>query len=145
MVELINADERWLPAIAALERQCFSDPWSVEMLRPELPDDSHEFLLAVDGETLIGYVGLMTVLDEGYLSNVAVAPEHRRHGIAEALLKALLMRARARKLAFVTLEVRAGNTPAQTLYRKLGFTEVGVRRGYYEHPREDAVLMTLFI
>lgn len=145
MVELINADERWLPAIAALERQCFSDPWSVEMLRPELPDDSHEFLLAVDGETLIGYVGLMTVLDEGYLSNVAVASEHRRQGIAEALLKALLMRARARKLAFVTLEVRAGNTPAQTLYRKLGFTEVGVRRGYYEHPREDAVLMTLFI
>ena len=145
MVELINADERWLPAIAALERQCFSDPWSVEMLRPELPDDSHEFLLAVEGDKLIGYVGLMTVLDEGYLSNVAVASEHRRQGIAEALLKALLMRARARKLSFVTLEVRAGNTPAQTLYRKLGFTEVGVRRGYYEHPREDAVLMTLFI
>ena len=144
MVELINADERWLPAIAALERQCFSDPWSVEMLRPELPDDSHEFLLAVEGDKLIGYVGLMTVLDEGYLSNVAVASEHRRQGIAEALLKALLMRARARKLSFVTLEVRAGNTPAQTLYRKLGFTEVGVRRGYYEHPREDAVLMTLY-
>ena len=144
MVELINADERWLPAIAALERQCFSDPWSVEMLRPELPDDSHEFLLAVEGEELLGYVGLMTVLDEGYLSNIAVSPEHRRQGIAEALLKALLMRARARKLAFVTLEVRAGNTPAQTLYRKLGFTEVGVRRGYYEHPREDAVLMTLY-
>ena len=145
MAELINATERWLPAIAALERQCFSDPWSVEMLRPELPDDSHEFLLAVEGEELLGYVGLMTVLDEGYLSNIAVSPEHRRQGIAEALLKALLMRARARKLAFVTLEVRAGNTPAQTLYRKLGFTEVGVRRGYYEHPREDAVLMTLFI
>ena len=145
MVELINADERWLPAIAALERQCFSDPWSVEMLRPELPDDSHEFLLAVEGEELLGYVGLMTVLDEGYLSNIAVSPEHRRQGIAEALLKALLMRARARKLAFVTLEVRAGNTPAQTLYRKLGFTEVGVRRGYYEHPKEDAVLMTLYL
>ena len=145
MVELIDAEERWLPAIAALEQQCFSDPWSVEMLRPELPDDSHEFLLAVEGEELLGYVGLMTVLDEGYLSNIAVSPEHRRQGIAEALLKALLVRARARKLAFVTLEVRAGNTPAQTLYRKLGFTEVGVRRGYYEHPREDAVLMTLFI
>ena len=144
MAELINATERWLPAIAELERQCFSDPWSVEMLRPELPDDSHEFLLAVEGDKLIGYVGLMTVLDEGYLSNVAVASEHRRQGIAEALLKALLMRARARKLSFVTLEVRAGNTPAQTLYRKLGFTEVGVRRGYYEHPREDAVLMTLY-
>ena len=145
MAELINATERWLPAIAALERQCFSDPWSVEMLRPELPDDSHEFLLAVEGEELLGYVGLMTVLDEGYLSNIAVSPEHRRQGIAETLLKALLVRARARKLSFVTLEVRAGNTPAQTLYRKLGFTEVGVRRGYYEHPREDAVLMTLFI
>jgi len=145
MVELINADERWLPAIAALERQCFSDPWSVEMLRPELPDDSHEFLLAIEGEELLGYVGLMTVLDEGYLSNIAVSPEHRRQGIAEALLKALLMRASARNLSFVTLEVRAGNTPAQTLYRKLGFAEVGVRRGYYEHPKEDAVLMTLFI
>ena len=145
MVELINAEERWLPAIAALERQCFTDPWSVEMLRPELPDDSHEFLLAVEGDTLLGYVGLMAVLDEGYLSNIAVSPEHRRQGIAEALLKALFVRARARKLSFVTLEVRAGNVPAQTLYRKLGFTEVGVRRGYYEHPREDAVLMTLYL
>ena len=145
MVELIDAEERWLPAIAALERQCFSDPWSVEMLRPELPDDSHDFLLAVEGDTLIGYVGLMTVLDEGYLSNIAVTPERRRQGIAETLLKALLVRARARKLSFVTLEVRAGNTPAQTLYRKLGFTEVGVRRGYYEHPKEDAVLMTLYL
>ena len=145
MVELIDAAERWLPAIAALERQCFSDPWSVEMLRSELPDDSHEFLLAVEGEELLGYVGLMTVLDEGYLSNVAVSPAYRRQGIAEALLTALLARARARKLSFVTLEVRAGNTPAQALYRKLGFQEVGVRRGYYEHPKEDAVLMTLFI
>ncbi len=145
MVELIDAAERWLPAIAALERQCFSDPWSVEMLRPELPDDSHEFLLAVEGEELLGYVGLMTVLDEGYLSNVAVSPAYRRQGIAEALLTALLARARARKLSFVTLEVRAGNTPAQALYRKLGFQEVGVRRAYYEHPKEDAVLMTLFL
>ena len=145
MVKLIDAAERWLPAIAALERQCFSDPWSVEMLRSELPDDSHEFLLAVEGEELLGYVGLMTVLDEGYLSNVAVSPEYRRQGIAEALLTALLARARARKLSFVTLEVRAGNTPAQALYRKLGFQEVGVRRAYYEHPKEDAVLMTLFL
>jgi ribosomal-protein-alanine N-acetyltransferase len=145
MVELIDAAERWLPAIAALERQCFSDPWSVEMLRSELPDDSHEFLLAVEGEELLGYVGLMTVLDEGYLSNVAVSPAYRRQGIAEALLTALLARARARKLSFVTLEVRAGNTPAQALYRKLGFQEVGVRRAYYEHPKEDAVLMTLFL
>lgn len=87
----------------------------------------------------------MNVLDEGYLSNIAVSPEHRRQGIAEALLKALLVRASARKLSFVTLEVRAGNIPAQTLYRKLGFTEVGVRRGYYEHPKEDAVLMTLYL
>ena len=145
MVKLIDAAERWLPAIAALERQCFSDPWSVEMLRSELPDDSHEFLLAVEGEELLGYVGLMTVLDEGYLSNVAVSPAYRRQGIAEALLTALLARARARKLSFVTLEVRAGNTPAQALYRKLGFQEVGVRRAYYEHPKEDAVLMTLFL
>jgi len=145
MVELIDAAERWLPAIAALERQCFSDPWSVEMLRSELPDDSHEFLLAVEGEELLGYVGLMTVLDEGYLSNVAVSPAYRRQGMAEALLTALLARARARKLSFVTLEVRAGNTPAQALYRKLGFQEVGVRRAYYEHPKEDAVLMTLFL
>ena len=145
MAALIDAAERWLPAIAALERQCFSDPWSVEMLRSELPDDSHEFLLAVEGEELLGYVGLMTVLDEGYLSNVAVSPAYRRQGIAEALLTALLARARARKLSFVTLEVRAGNTPAQALYRKLGFQEVGVRRAYYEHPKEDAVLMTLFL
>lgn len=145
MIELIDAAERWLPAIAALERQCFTDPWSVEMLRPELPDESHEFLLAVEGEALLGYVGLTTVLDEGYLSNVAVSPEHRRQGIAEALLTELMKRACERGLTFVTLEVRASNVPAQALYRKLGFAEVGLRRGYYEHPREDAVLMTKYL
>ena len=130
--------------LEVLERECFSLPWTREQLVSQLPDDMHVFLLAeLHGEPA-GYVGMMHVIDEGYISNVAVAPEHRRRGIADALIGVLLARCEARALAFVTLEVRRGNAPAIALYKKHGFVRVGERRDYYELPREDAVLMTKF-
>lgn len=130
--------------LEVLERECFSLPWTREQLVSQLPDDMHVFLLAeLHGEPA-GYVGMMHVIDEGYISNVAVAPEHRRRGIADALIGVLLARCEARALAFVTLEVRRGNAPAIALYKKHGFVPVGERRNYYELPREDAVLMTKF-
>lgn len=130
-----------LPRIAALEAACFSVPWTEEMLRAQLTD-GHVFLAAVEGEEVLGYAGLQYVLDEGYLSNVATAPARRREGIAGTLLSALKSRARALGLAFLTLEVREGNVPARRLYEKHGFFDVGRRKGYYESPREDAILMT---
>ena len=113
-------------------------------LASQLPDDRHVFLIAAAGETVLGYANFLHVLDEGDIGNVAVAPEFRRQGVADALLEALCARAAALDLAFLTLEVRASNAPAIALYRKHGFQTVGQRRNYYQKPDEDALLMTWF-
>ena len=97
---------------------------------------------AGDGEgNILGYAGLHVVLDEGYIDNIAVQPDARRHGVASALLD-VYCRFGAVNLAFLTLEVRASNAPAIGLYEKYGFQRAGLRPGYYQQPREDAVIMT---
>lgn len=132
-----------IPQVAALERTCFSRPWSEEALQGELWNDAAVVIVA-EGEdgSLLGYAGLQTVLDEGYINNVAVDPAYRRQGVADELISAFV-RFGAAKLAFLTLEVRASNAPAIALYAKHGFEEVGRRKNYYDDPREDALLMTL--
>jgi ribosomal-protein-alanine N-acetyltransferase len=96
-----------------------------------------------DNDRVVGYAGLQVVLDEGYITNVAVRPECRRQGIAAKLLQVFLDFAKANKLAFLTLEVRASNQAAIVLYGRHGFRSAGRRRNYYEHPKEDAIIMTL--
>ena len=135
-----------IPQIEQLERQCFSMPWTAELLRSQMKDAQHEFIAALSPDgTVLGYVGMMYVLDEGYISNVAVDPDYRRQGIADALIDCLVERCRMHGLSFVTLEVRAGNEPAIALYRKHGFDPVGLRKNYYDRPKEDAVLMTKYL
>lgn len=135
-----------LAQIEALEKTCFSLPWSEELLRSQLKDKQHEFIAAFDDTgRVLGYVGMMYVLDEGYISNVAVDPAFRRQGIADALIDKLCALCVSHGLAFVTLEVRAGNVPAISLYEKHGFEQVGLRKNYYERPREDALLMTKYL
>lgn len=146
-MELIIRDARMedIPALEALERQCFSVPWTGEQLIAQLPDGSHRFLVAERDGAILGYVGMMFVLDEGYISNVATASTARRQGIGRELIKALLSEADKLELSFVTLEVRRGNEPAKALYSQQGFMPVGERRDYYQHPKEDAILMTKFL
>ena len=142
---IIDTTGAQLEQIEAIERQCFSCPWTLEQLRSQLSDDRHVFLAAVaESGAVLGYVGMMFVLDEGYISNVAVAPAYRRQGVADSLISALMTRAEELALAFVTLEVRAGNEPAKSLYAKHGFVPVGRRKNYYDLPKEDAILMTRF-
>ena len=142
---IIDTTQTQLEQIEKIEQQCFSCPWTLDQLRSQLSDERHVFLAAVDaGGTVLGYVGMMFVLDEGYISNVAVAPAYRRQGVADALIAALMRRAEELALAFVTLEVRAGNEPAKSLYAKHGFVPVGRRKNYYDLPKEDAILMTRF-
>ncbi|MBO7739195.1 MAG: ribosomal protein S18-alanine N-acetyltransferase [Oscillospiraceae bacterium] len=143
-MELVKLTEAHIPQMVELEKICFSLPWTADMIRSELNNPSCLYLAAVDGDTLVGYIGVQTVLDEGYINNVAVRPEYRRKGIAAALISLLIDEARAIGLAFMTLEVRESNAPAIALYEKLGFTTVGRRKNYYEKPREDAILMTIF-
>lgn len=140
---VVPMQERHLAALAAIEQACFHAPWSEAMLREELGKGL--FLAAEQAGRTVGYVGCQTVLDEGYITNVAVSPDARRQGIARALLRELLARAAERALVFVTLEVRASNAPAIALYAQAGFEPVGTRRNFYTAPTEDAVLMTRFL
>ena len=132
-----------LPALAALEAACFSHPWTERQLAADLENDLLTHLGAVSPEgALLGYTQVRAILDEGTLERIAVAPAARRRGIGEALLDRLIREGRGR-LAFLTLEVRAGNAAAIGLYEKLGFREVGRRKNYYREEGEDALLLTL--
>ena len=138
----MNADH--LDEVAELERICFSVPWSRNMLAEELDNLLSAFLVALDdNDKVVGYAGVQIILDEGYITNVAVRPECRRQGVAAKLLQVFLDFAKANKLAFLTLEVRASNYDAIALYGSRGFRSVGRRKNYYEHPKEDAIIMTL--
>ena len=144
--EIADVSLEHIAEINELEKLCFSLPWSRQALISQLPDDMHMFIAAIgDDGKVLGYVGMMYVLDEGYITNVAVSPEHRRLGIADALINALIDRANEKDLSFVTLEVRKSNVPAIELYIKNGFSEVGLRKNYYTKPTEDAILMTRFL
>lgn len=143
MTAIRPAERRDLAALAALEAEIFASPWTEAQLSGYLEPGKHLFLVAEEGDRIIGYVNAMTVLDEGYIGNVAVTPGHRRQGVGDALLAALTALGRERGLAFLTLEVRESNLPARRLYEKHGFRPAGRRRGYYSRPREDAILMTL--
>lgn len=133
-----------LDQVAEIEQICFSDPWSRRMLSEHLENECAATLVALsENGTVLGYAGLLVVLDEGYITNVAVRPEYRRQGIAGELLRVFHRFAEGNKMAFLTLEVRDSNTSARALYTKHGFKEVGVRKNYYDHPKEDAIIMTL--
>ncbi len=133
-----------IPQVEEIERACFPDPWSKKLLEDLLAEEHALTLAAVAGDgAVLGYVSLSWVLDEGYINNVAVRPDCRRMGIATALLEALRRQGLEKGLSFLTLEVRERNRGARALYAGLGFAEAGQRRGYYLHPKEDAIIMTL--
>lgn len=130
-------------ALSALDALCFSTPWSETSFSEALASDAYAFFGLFNGDTLCGYGGMTTVLDEGDVTNVAVHSDYRRRGLGRALVTALITEAKRRRLSLLHLEVREGNTAARSLYEGLGFVIDGKRKGYYRHPTEDAVLMTL--
>ena len=137
----MNADH--IDEVAKLEKLCFSRPWSRDMLKEEMDNACAALLVAEEDGKVLGYAGLQVILDEGYIMNVAVQPEHRQKGIASKLIRVFIDFAKANHMAFLTLEVRPSNMPAIMLYGHLGFRTVGRRNNYYEHPTEDALIMTL--
>ncbi len=144
-IVIADANESHVPGIHAIETECFSEPWPEQVILSQLPDDTHVFLTALEDGQVVGYVNMMYVIDEGYIGNVAVAGCARRRGIADRLIDALQEKAEALQLAFMTLEVRESNVPAIGLYAKHGFRQVGVRKNYYTKPKENAVLMTVYL
>lgn len=140
-MEILKMNETYVPGIAEIERLCFSDPWSENSIAGELTSRLSHWLVAVEGEQVLGYIGSQSVLGQSDMMNVAVHPDHRRQGIAEALILALSADLMALGNNCLTLEVRASNAPAISLYEKLGFDRVGRRPNYYRHPKEDALIM----
>lgn len=140
-MEIIKMEQGHVAQVAALEAICFRDPWSEKSVASELNNPLSHWLVAVEDDAVLGYIGSQTVLDESDMMNVAVSPAHRRKGIAEALVLALADALREKGSVKLTLEVRASNAPAITLYEKLDFKPIGLRKNYYRNPKEDALIL----
>jgi ribosomal-protein-alanine N-acetyltransferase len=137
-----------MPAVMALEKQAFKNPWSPELLQRELQHEWSTILLVEEerkegGPLLLGLAIFWIVHDEVHVLNVATAPEHRRRGVARAVMDEVLARGRTRRCTLATLEVRRSNEPALQLYKSFGFRPVGIRPNYYVDEGEDAIVMVL--
>lgn len=130
-----------VPAVAGLEKQIFSQPWSAQGFLDSLNLPNTIYLVAEEHGRIVGYIGMYLAADEGEITNVAVNAEERCHGIGTALLTEMRREAERRAVARIVLEVRVSNRSAIRLYERNGFVSAGVRRGFYECPKEDAYIM----
>jgi len=150
VAELINVDKlviskmtpRDLDEVLEIERQSYPTPWSRNAFHSELTANlyAHYFTARIDG-MLVGYFGMWVFFDEAHITNIAVNPKFRRQGIGEQMLRFAFRKARELGATKMTLEVRLSNYGAQNLYRKLGFQDRGIRKGYYSDTNEDAIIM----
>jgi ribosomal-protein-alanine N-acetyltransferase len=130
-------------AVAKMEQAIFSSPWSAQGFLDSLANPDTLFIVALEDDANIpaGYAGMYLALDEGEITNVAVAESCRRNGIGRALIREILQMAAARGIRRVVLEVRVSNRAAIALYEQMGFRRIGTRRGFYDFPKEDADIM----
>lgn len=142
-VEIGYMTEADVAAIEALERACFSEPWSEKSLRESLANPRYRILTAKAEGRLIGYVSTFLVADEMNIANVAVDSEFRRLGVGKRLMDSAVILARQNRMTTIYLEVRKSNEAAQELYRKVGFERGGVRKNFYDHPKEDGLIMRM--
>ena len=140
-MNIVKMNESHVAAVAQLEKLCFSDPWSENSIASELHNQLALWLVAEEEGCVAGYIGSQTVPNESDMMNVAVHPDFRRKGIAEALVNALCDALKEQGSISLTLEVRASNDPAKALYEKLGFALAGKRPNYYRNPKEDALIL----
>ena len=140
-MKIIPMNESHVAQVAALEKQCFSDPWSENSVASELENPLSLWLIAEEDGAVCGYVGSQTVLDETDMMNIAVHPDCRRKGIAAALITELVSRLKARGSRVLRLEVRESNFSAIALYEALGFTQLGLRKNYSRNPKENALIL----
>ena len=143
MVDIIKMTDEHISGVALLEKECFGEcAWSENSLKESLQTDGASFFVALCGGVVAGYVGMNTVLDDGYITNVAVGGKFRRRGIADRLITRLDECMTEKKLSFISLEVRVSNAPAISLYEKNGYKNLGRRKNFYRLPTEDAYIMT---
>ena len=131
--------------IAVIEKECFSAPWSENQIRDEISKENAVFLTAKSDGILCGYISGQLILDEFYINNVAVTEKYRNYGIASSLIKVLLEKLTKNECALATLEVRESNMNARKVYEKFGFMNLGIRKDFYSHPKENACIYTLYL
>ena len=131
-----------IPSAVEIETQCFSLPWSEKSFQDSLTREDTLFLVCEEQGGITGYIGMYISFDEGSITNVAVSPNHRQKGYGEALVVAAKEKAREKQVERIFLEVRVSNIPAIALYEKMGFVNLGIRKNFYEHPQEDAYIMS---
>ena len=141
MIQFTQMKAEHVPQVAQLEKLCFADPWSEKSIATELDSPWSYWVVAVADGQVVGYVGSQSSYEQADIMNVAVHPDWRRRGIAESLIDCLMKELRTRNCMALMLEVRASNAPAITLYEKLGFHQVGLRKNYYRNPKEDALIL----
>ncbi len=134
-------NESHIDSVVKIENACFSHPWTKEGIIEALNNRTKFFVFEKNNEVM-GYVGVSVILDEGYITNIAVLPEYQGLGIGKALMKKLDDLAKLENLSFISLEVRTTNQKAISLYEKFGYKTEGVRKNFYDNPKEDALIMT---
>ncbi len=143
MPEITQMCESDIKGVAQIEKECFSKPWSEESLREELGNPLARFYVLRDVDTILGYIGGHNISGEVFIANIAVSGEYRGMGYGEKLLSYFCYMAEKEDASFITLEVRRSNTAAISLYEKCGFEVKGIRKNFYDDPKEDAVIYTL--
>jgi len=141
MLEVRNMTRKDLEAVSILEKETFSIPWTKDGFEEALARADTLYLVAVMNSRLVGYCGFLHVLNEAYITNVAVEKNYRNLGVAERMLENLIKLGKQQGISAFTLEVRKSNKPAIRLYEKSGFVSAGIRKNFYEKPTEDAVIM----
>lgn len=143
-MEIRNLLATDITEVCEVERQCFSTPWGEEDYTAALNSTTSLVLVAVEQGTVIGFASVENVCGDASISRIAVLPQHRRQGVAVALLTELNTVAKEQNFNYITLEVRESNTPARRLYEKFEFTQFAPRKNYYSNPTEDGVVYTKF-
>lgn len=142
IIRKMTADDA--SAVAEIEKESFSSPWSQEGLLSEVSNPSAEFYVLEKDGLIAAYMGMHVVLDECYIANVAVKGSYRKNGYGKALVENALHTAEKKGCAFISLEVRVSNAPAISLYEKCGFEKLGERKDFYSSPKENALIMTKY-
>ena len=140
-LSIVPLEKAHLEALAELEKECFSLPWSLASFGELLTHSYCHYLVALLRGEVVGMAGMVALAEEGDIDKVMVAPGYRSRGIAGALLDELMEQGKKHGITAYTLEVRVGNKAAIHLYEKMGFVSRGIRPGYYDKPREDALIM----
>ncbi len=144
-IKIVQLDWDNMLEVAKIEKICFSEPWSLNAFEEEINNKNAYFRVAVIDSKVVGYVGMQFVICEGYITNLAVAPNYRKLGVGTVLLQDCIMYASKNEFEFISLEVRVSNTVAINLYSSQGFEICGSRKNFYKKPDEDAYIMTKYI